>query len=70
MSFILFDFYEFLLLESCAKDAADMNITFDDFKVSTKETEKDKFDYECTTCVKKFQVKKQLNDVSDLSYSN
>jgi rRNA maturation endonuclease Nob1 len=53
----------YFILESCAKDAADMNINFDNYKILGTDKEKDKFEYQCTTCVKKFKFKRQLIDV-------
>jgi rRNA maturation endonuclease Nob1 len=61
-------FLHLSIIESCAKDAADMNISFDDYKISITDAEKDKFDYQCTTCVKKFKFKKQLIDVRHFLY--
>ncbi|CAF1205735.1 unnamed protein product [Rotaria sordida] len=46
--------------EFCAKEGADMNINFDDYKITITDTEKDSFDYQCTLCKKKFRNKMQL----------
>ncbi|CAF4753921.1 unnamed protein product [Rotaria sp. Silwood1] len=47
--------------EFCAKEGADMNINFDDYKIiTTIDIDKDNFDYQCTLCNKKFRNKMQL----------
>jgi hypothetical protein len=51
------------MLEVCVKEAADMKINFDDYKVSILNTEKNISDYQCTPCDKKFKNKIQLISV-------
>lgn len=52
-----------LLIEYCAKEGADMNINFDDYKILINEKDKDSFEYQCTICKKKFRNKMQLIEV-------
>ncbi|CAF4349420.1 unnamed protein product [Rotaria sp. Silwood2] len=46
--------------EFCAKEGADMNINFDDYKITITDIDKDNFDYQCTLCKKKFRNKMQV----------
>lgn len=49
-----------LILEVCAKEGADLNINFDDYKISSTGTEKNNFEFQCTPCNKKLRNKRQL----------
>jgi rRNA maturation endonuclease Nob1 len=48
------------IVETCAKMAMEMNINFDDYKISSTTTDKNVFNYECTRCNKKTSDKIQL----------
>jgi rRNA maturation endonuclease Nob1 len=65
---IYFYIENFFIIEICAKEAVDMNINFDNYKISTTDIDKDSFNYQCTICDKKFRNKMQLIDVRSCLY--
>ncbi|CAF4411771.1 unnamed protein product [Rotaria socialis] len=46
--------------EFCAKEAAEINIKFENYKIPISDAEKDSFEYQCVPCAKRFRNKVQL----------
>ena len=66
----LFGLTKYFSLEYCAREGADMSINFDDYRISTTDTEKNNFTYQCAPCKKKFRNKIQVIEVRKFLYNN